>query len=261
MHISPPLTQLSRIALLVAAGDLATKWAAKALLSEDPTRFAHWLHLAVVHNRNGAFGWSVGAYTWQLNLALTIAGIVFMVPVSRDLAKIDRAAPLALGLIVGGALGNLASLVTSPDGVVDFISLQFETVGVVLNAADVAAYVGLAMILRTGTLIIAAMRHEGRYLDRTRVTPLRSVFAEQASLRRSLELGTLSPGPQLVRDVGILDWSDVSRTPALVADGATGEPATGRRSTGIPSSGRRLWLESRSTRTDAPSSDEVRPSH
>ncbi|MEO6446754.1 MAG: hypothetical protein ABIZ91_19020, partial [Gemmatimonadaceae bacterium] len=81
MHISPPLTQLSRIALLVAAGDLATKWAAKALLSEDPTRFAHWLHLAVVHNRNGAFGWSVGAYTWQLNLALTIAGIVFMVPV------------------------------------------------------------------------------------------------------------------------------------------------------------------------------------
>jgi hypothetical protein len=76
---------------------------------------------------------------------------------------VDRAAPRALGLIVGGALGNFASLVLSPPGVVDFISIS---VGVhselVLNVADLAAYVGLAMMLRTGFLIVAEMRRAAR---------------------------------------------------------------------------------------------------
>ena len=43
-------------------------------------------------------------------------------PVARDLARIDKAAPRALGLITGGALGNFASLALGPPGVVDFIS-------------------------------------------------------------------------------------------------------------------------------------------
>ncbi len=103
------LTLLSRIAILVTVGDLATKAAAKELLSSEATWFAPWLHFAVVHNDQGAFGWSAGAYTWQLNLALTLAAIVFMVPVTRDLARIDPSAPRALGLIVGGVATLLAA--------------------------------------------------------------------------------------------------------------------------------------------------------
>ena len=56
------LTLLSRIALLVTVGDLATKAAAKELLSGEATWFASWLHFAVVHNDQGAFGWSAGVY-------------------------------------------------------------------------------------------------------------------------------------------------------------------------------------------------------
>ncbi|MDP1857905.1 MAG: signal peptidase II [Gemmatimonadaceae bacterium] len=223
MNGSPHLTQLSRIALLVAVGDLATKAAAERFLSDDPTRFSHWLHFAVVHNTEGAFGWSAGVYTWQLNLALTLAGIVFMIPVTRDLAKIDEAAPRALGLIVGGALGNLASLIFSAEGVVDFIVLQSENFGLVLNVADVAAYAGLAMILRTGVLVVAAMRREGRTLDRLRITPVRSVFAESAALKRALALDLGRRGRRLDREVSVVDWNDRSRTTPLAADAPPGD--------------------------------------
>ncbi|MBK6487945.1 MAG: signal peptidase II [Gemmatimonadetes bacterium] len=189
MRENRQLTTLARIALLVTAGDLATKAAAKELLSSEATWFAPWLHFAVIHNDQGAFGWTVGAYTWQLNLALTLAAIAFMIPVTRDLSRVDPRAPTALGLIVGGALGNLASLVTSPYGVVDFIQIDLERHGVALNVADIAAYAGLAMILRTGGLLVAALRREVRLREPRRTTAVRSVFAEKAQLSKGLRAG------------------------------------------------------------------------
>jgi lipoprotein signal peptidase len=159
----PQLAPLARVALLVAIGDYITKDAAVRWVAHEPAALSGWLRLAIIHNEGGAFGWSLGAYTWHVNLAVTIAAIAFVVAVSRDLSRVDRRAPLALGLIVGGATGNLASLILSPRGVVDFIAVDFTaTTGIILNVADVAAYVGLALVLRTGFLIVAAMRRELR---------------------------------------------------------------------------------------------------
>jgi lipoprotein signal peptidase len=153
---------MMRIAGLVAIGDWVTK-AAATWAVEGELVVSEKLRFAVLHNDGAAFGVSVGAYTWQLNLALTLAAIVLMIPVSRDLARIDSAAPRALGLIMGGALGNLASLVTSPPGVVDFISVSMGTQSeLVLNVADFAAYIGLAMIMRTGLLITRELRKASR---------------------------------------------------------------------------------------------------
>lgn len=207
------LIQLSRIALLVTVGDLVTKAAAKRFLVNDPTHFTDTIQFAVVHNTQGAFGWSVGAYTWQLNLALTLAAIVFTLPVARDLARIDAAAPRALGLIVGGALGNLASLLTSPEGVVDFIAVSFATSGLVLNVADVAAYAGLGMILRTGVLLARAIRTTARVHLPTHAHTVHSVFAEQQAASRPRGLATSRD-----REVAVVDWSDVAHAPRLVAD-------------------------------------------
>lgn len=162
-ELSPRLGLLVRIALLVAVGDWVTKAVAARMVSGDPVVFSERLRFAVVHNDAAAFGLSAGVYTWQINLALTLAAIVLMVPVARDLARIDPAAPRALGLIVGGALGNLASLLLSPKGVVDFISISVGAHSeLVLNVADLAAYVGLAMMMRTGFLIVAEMRRTAR---------------------------------------------------------------------------------------------------
>jgi lipoprotein signal peptidase len=150
---------LARIALLVAAGDWLTKAVAARFVGSDALVFSDRLRFAVVHNDAGAFGLSAGAYTWQLNLALTLAAIVLMIPVARDLARVDEGAPRALGLIVGGAVGNLASLVLGPPGVVDFISISLDAhSGLVLNVADLAAYVGLAMMTRTAFRIVAEIR-------------------------------------------------------------------------------------------------------
>ena len=212
------LTLMARIAVLVTVGDLATKAAAKALLSSEATWFASWLHFAVVHNEQGAFGWSAGVYTWQLNLALTLAAIVFMVPVTRDLSRIDAQAPLALGFIVGGALGNLASLVTSPHGVVDFIQVDLEEYGLALNVADVAAYAGLAMILRTGALVVAALRREARVREPSRLKPVQSVFALRSALTER-SLGAIRVEPTgAANEVMVLDFSRVAPADARLAD-------------------------------------------
>jgi lipoprotein signal peptidase len=154
---------LARIALLVAIGDWLTKAVAARVVGSDPVVLSERLRFAVVHNDGTAFGLSAGAYTWPLNLALTLVAIVLMVPVARDLARIDDASPRALGLIMGGAMGNLASLLFGPPGVVDFISVSMGAHSeLVLNVADIAAYAGLAMMLRTGFLIVGEMRRSAQ---------------------------------------------------------------------------------------------------
>jgi lipoprotein signal peptidase len=150
---------LARIALLVAVGDWVTKAVALRLLAGEPIVVSQGFRFALLHNDGTAFGWSAGAYTWQLNLALTLVSILLMIPVASDLARIDKAAPRALGLILGGAVGNFASLLASPQGVVDFMSVSLGgEAALVFNLADLAAYVGLAMMLRTGFLIVTEMR-------------------------------------------------------------------------------------------------------
>lgn len=180
---------MARIAVLVACGDWLTKAVAARVVAGDPVVFSERLRFAVVHNNGAVGGWSAGAYTWELNLALTLAAIVLMVPVTRELARIDSAAPRALGLIVGGALGNFASLVFSPPGVVDFISIAVSAHSeVVLNVADVAAYVGLAMIARTGFLIVAEIRRSARVRPTATVAHWRRATSPALLLDREVEL-------------------------------------------------------------------------
>ena len=208
---------LARIALLVAVGDWLTKAVATRMVLGDPVVFTDRLRFAVVHNDAAAFGLSAGTYTWQINLALTLAAIVLMIPVARDLARIDRAAPRALGLIMGGALGNLASLILSPAGVVDFISISVGSHSeLVLNVADLAAYVGLAMMLRTGFLIVSEIRVAARPREIVQVqhwiTVTRRAFADREVPRPVLladrsapETDLIVPRPESVRRAELLD--------------------------------------------------------
>lgn len=208
-----PLARLSRVALLVAGVDLLTKFVAARLWSAEAFHITQWLSLSLVQNHGGAFGWSAGVYTWQLNLALTLAAVVFVIPVTRDLAQVDRHAPLALGLIVGGALGNLASLVVPPSGVSDFIAVRLsQEHSVVLNLADVAAYSGLALILRTGFRIAATLvAQTGAAARRER---LGSAFAVRAKARSELQRIRVTPA----REVLVADWDHVSEPGVIPAD-------------------------------------------
>jgi len=162
MHEPPrrsPFLPLLRIATLVALGDLMTKQVALLWVGALEPRVSSAVRFGVVHNDKGAFGLTAGNYTFELSLALTLAALVLIVPVARDLARIDERAPTALGLIAGGAIGNLVSLLLSPAGVVDFIAVQrADGAGIVLNVADIGAYAGVAMLMRTAGMVIAAIR-------------------------------------------------------------------------------------------------------
>lgn len=154
-----PLIPLARIAALVAIGDLMTKQVALLWVGTLEPRVSSAVRFGVVHNDKAAFGLSIGDYTFEFSLALTLAALVLIIPVARDLSRIDDRAPTALGLVAGGALGNLVSLLASPAGVVDFIAIQrADGAGIVLNVADFAAYAGVAMLMRTTAMVIAAIR-------------------------------------------------------------------------------------------------------
>jgi lipoprotein signal peptidase len=178
-----PFVPLARIAALVALGDLMTKQVALLWVGTLEPRVSSVVRFGVVHNDKGAFGLTAGDYTFELSLALTLAALVLIVPVARDLARIDERAPTALGLIAGGAIGNLVSLLISPAGVVDFIAIQRANgAGIVLNVADVAAYAGVVMLMRTTAMVVAAIR-------RARVTtPLEIGERRTASLARLADM-------------------------------------------------------------------------
>ena len=178
-----PLVPLSRVAALVALGDLLTKQVAVWWVGALHPNVASTVQFGVVHNDKGAFGLTAGAYTFEVSLALTLAAIALIISVARDLAKVDVRAPAALGLIAGGAIGNLVSMLVTPAGVVDFIAIQQrDGAGIVLNVADLAAYAGVAMLMRTAALVTTAIRRTREEASRTRTADRDLVLTRFADL-------------------------------------------------------------------------------
>ncbi|MFN2399984.1 MAG: signal peptidase II [Gemmatimonadaceae bacterium] len=153
-------------AAFVVVCDLASKqFAATSLAGRDVPialpPFGDVLRLALFHNDGFAFGVSFGAYTWSVNVALTVVTLALLFPVCRALSELDARAPYALGLIAGAALGNLVGLSTSPKGVVDFLAVDHGGGHeIVLNFADVAVYLGVALLARTSWVIFRAIQTE-----------------------------------------------------------------------------------------------------
>ena len=156
-----PIIALATVAVLVVLSDLVSKQLAALLLAGRDVPLGDAVRLALVHNDKFAFSLTLGDYTWPINLAVTVSAAVLVVPVCRELAAIDPSAPYGLGLIGGAALGNLVGLVGSPAGVIDFVAIHYGGGReLVLNLADVAAYLGLALTARTGWAILGALRAE-----------------------------------------------------------------------------------------------------
>jgi lipoprotein signal peptidase len=81
----------------------------------------------------------------------------------RALTVLDGWAPLVLGLIAGAATGNLVSLLFSRRGVVDFVAVHDHTGNaVVFNLADVAAMIGLVLIVRSAWTITREIARRAR---------------------------------------------------------------------------------------------------
>ncbi len=132
-------------ALATLVLDLITKLIAEATLLRTPgiSVFGDWFQLRLVYNQGAAFGLHVGPYSRWIFFTVALVAVVVLNRMSRSSPVGDRFRQLALGLVAGGAVGNLIDRVRSPRGVVDFLdvgvgSLRWPT----FNVADIAVSCG-----------------------------------------------------------------------------------------------------------------------
>ncbi|MFC4949801.1 signal peptidase II [Pseudonocardia sp. GCM10023141] len=161
----PTVWLLAVLAVLVLAADIVTKVVAVAQLEgREPVRLLGGLvYLQLLRNPGAAFSLATG-YTWILAV-VAIAVVVIILRVARKLRSTGWA--IALGLVLGGALGNLTDRVFRSPGplqghVVDMVSLLATngTVWPVFNLADSS--------IVCGGVLLVLLALFGRELDGTR---------------------------------------------------------------------------------------------
>ena len=148
-------------ALLVAVVDLLAKALAAAVLPLGQLFGRGPVALMLAYNTGTAGGMSLGDHTRAINLVSTGVVVGLLVMLVPTLARIDRRSTARLALVVGGGLGNLASLATSPKGVVDFLVLRAGDYAIVVNGADLAMWIGLALLAKTGMRVVQEIRLRG----------------------------------------------------------------------------------------------------
>jgi signal peptidase II len=129
------------------AADQLSKWAANSQLPGGPIAVLPFLDLTLTRNRGVAFSLFpsnglFGSYA-LIALAVVILGLLLRwLAASRD-----RWQQLGLGLVLGGALGNITDRLFS-GSVTDFIHFHVGGFSNVFNVADAAITLGVLLILR-----------------------------------------------------------------------------------------------------------------
>lgn len=141
------------LALSVLFLDCTTKELAVTALSPEHTPHeiaGDVVRLTLAYNPDAAMGLPLGDYgRWPLialgALIVTVLGRMLWVTPPGAIRR-----RIALGLVIGGALGNLLSRVTTPRGVVDFIDIGIGSWRFYLfNVADVAVCTGACILAWT----------------------------------------------------------------------------------------------------------------
>lgn len=133
--------------MAVVVADQATKsWALEAL-ADGPVHLVWTLRLRLVFNSGAAFSFGQGSTPWLTAAAAAV--LVVLLGLARSVAT-TRAA-VGLGLVAGGAVGNLVDRLVRGHGgaVVDFVDLQWWPV---FNVADAAITVGAVVLVLSGGL-------------------------------------------------------------------------------------------------------------
>ncbi len=141
------------VAAIVVVLDFITKEiVVRTLATRLPLRVAgDWLMLQLVYNPGAAFGIRAGEYSRWVFTILAILALVVLGAMVRQTDPAHRIRLLALGLVCGGAVGNLIDRLRSPRGVVDFIDVGVGAIRwPTFNVADMAVTCGaiaLAVVL------------------------------------------------------------------------------------------------------------------
>jgi signal peptidase II len=131
--------------------DQLTKWWAVSSLKDNTIDVVWTLRFQLLTNYGASFSLGAGYGAWIGLLALVVVGIL----VWKGGSVRTRLGAVALGMIVGGALGNVLDRAFRSDsgffqgGVIDFIDLQWWPV---FNIADIGVVCG-AILLVISTLM------------------------------------------------------------------------------------------------------------
>ncbi|MBU1227588.1 MAG: signal peptidase II [Actinobacteria bacterium] len=143
------ITLTPRIVALIVAGavvvlDQATKWMAVRALADGPIPLIDGLlQFKLVENSGSAFSLFQGG--GAVIALIAIAAVAMIVVIVHQLPS--RLEALAIGLVLGGAVGNLLDRIFRGDGfltgkVIDFIDFEFFWT---FNVADSAITIGAIM--------------------------------------------------------------------------------------------------------------------
>ena len=140
------------IAALALVFDQITKWWIRAVVMDPPVdiEVTPFFKLVLAWNRGISFSLfrsdsPAGPWIFVAIALAVVAGLVVW------LARLDRAWPaVALGLVIGGALGNVADRICF-HAVVDFLYFHWgEYYFPAFNVADSAISVGVALLVLDG---------------------------------------------------------------------------------------------------------------
>jgi signal peptidase II len=122
--------------------DCATKQVATEQLTPAYTPheiLGEWVRFILTYNQDAAMGIDLGPWARPLLAILAVAMLGVLLVWYRRVARPDWATAAALGLIAGGALGNLLDRLRWDRGVVDFIDIGIGATRFwIFNVADAA---------------------------------------------------------------------------------------------------------------------------
>jgi len=133
----------------ILAADLASKALAERVL--DPHTvvpvLGDLLRFHLVYNTGAAFGLDAGTYSRWIFTGTALLALLLLSQMARHTIPLDRFRLLALGLVAGGAAGNLIDRLRSPRGVPDFLDLGLGTLRFpTFNVADIGVSAGAVLL-------------------------------------------------------------------------------------------------------------------
>lgn len=144
------------VSVLIVVLDLWTKnIATQSLTLYRPVELTSWLNLTLAHNYGAAFSFLSDAGGWQRWLFTGLASVVTVVLVvwMFRLTPREKMTAAALGLIIGGAVGNLIDRINH-GYVVDFIDVYYQGWHwPAFNLADSAITCGVVLLLIDGLFL------------------------------------------------------------------------------------------------------------
>ncbi len=149
MLSSPRDRIFSACALGILGGDLVSKWLAESrlVLHVPYDVIGEWVRFTLTYNTGAAMNMSLGASSRVIFSLLAVVMVAIIVRMWRGLPPSATWLSASLGMIAGGATGNLIDRLRGTRGVVDFIDVgigasRFWT----FNVADSGVTVGAVIL-------------------------------------------------------------------------------------------------------------------